>query len=241
MLGQLIAASQRLIKPYVEPILKVLIAKLRDTSPNVAVWVLAAIGELAEVGHENVLAFLPQLIPLIIETIQDQSSATKREAALKSLGLLSLNTTYVIDPYIKYPHLLNVLMSILKAEQVQSIRKETVKVIGVIGALDPYRQKTVSLLTDTTISGMDGKSGGFDENYISGPSQSEDYYPTVAMEALMRILKDPSLSVHHTAVVQAVMYIFKTLGLKCVPFLPRVWFPLFAINHIEFRRFYHHY
>jgi len=51
---------------------------------------------------------------------------------------------------------------------------------------------------------------------------SEEYYPTVAINALMRILRDPSLSVHHTAVVQAVIYIFKTLGLKCVSFLPQV-------------------
>jgi FKBP12-rapamycin complex-associated protein len=45
----------------------------------------------------------------------------------------------------------------------------------------------------------------------------------------MRILKDPSLSVHHTAVVQAVMYIFKTLGLKCVPFLPHILPPLLNV------------
>lgn len=38
----------------------------------------------------------------------------------------------------------------------------------------------------------------------------------------MKILKDTSLSIHHTAVVQAVMYIFKTLGMKCVPFLPQI-------------------
>ena len=54
-----------------------------------------------------------------------------------------------------------------------------------------------------------------------GPS-SEDYYPTVVINSLMKILKDSSLSIHHTSVIQAVMYIFKTLGLKCVPFLPKV-------------------
>ena len=54
-----------------------------------------------------------------------------------------------------------------------------------------------------------------------GPS-SEEYYPTVAVAALMKILRDPSLNAHHTAVVTAIMYIFKTLGLKCVPFLPQV-------------------
>jgi FKBP12-rapamycin complex-associated protein len=42
----------------------------------------------------------------------------------------------------------------------------------------------------------------------------------------MKILRDPSLSTHHTAVIQAVMFIFKTLGLKCVPFLPQVPAPI---------------
>lgn len=59
-----------------------------------------------------------------------------------------------------------------------------------------------------------------------GPS-SEDYYPTVVINALMKILRDSSLNAHHTAVIEAVMYIFKTLSLKCVPFLPQVGFHYF--------------
>lgn len=63
----------------------------------------------------------------------------------------------------------------------------------------------------------------FDENAILGLNPSaEEYYPTVVIHSLMKILRDPSLGVHHTAVVQAIMYVFKTLGLKCVPFLPQV-------------------
>jgi len=58
---------------------------------------------------------------------------------------------------------------------------------------------------------------------------SEDFYPTVAIAALMKILRDPSLSTHHTAVVQAVMYIFKTLGLKCAPSLPVIMPPLLGV------------
>lgn len=141
LLSQLISAAQRLIKPYVEPILKVLMTKLKDPSPTVSARVLSAVGALAEVGQEDLLQFLPQLLPLIIETIQDQSSPTKREAALKTLGLLSMNSTYVIDPYVKYPQLLTVLMAILKSEQIYSIRKEAIKVLGILGALDPYHQK----------------------------------------------------------------------------------------------------
>lgn len=59
-----------------------------------------------------------------------------------------------------------------------------------------------------------------------GPSH-EDFYPTVAIVALMKILRDPSLGVHHTAVVQAVMFILKTLGSpKCIQYLGQVMPPL---------------
>ena len=51
MLGHLVSRAPRLIKPYMEPILKVLIPKLKDPDPNpgVLISVLMAIGELAQV------------------------------------------------------------------------------------------------------------------------------------------------------------------------------------------------
>ena len=51
---------------------------------------------------------------------------------------------------------------------------------------------------------------------------SEDYYPRVAVTALMKILRDPSLTMHHSAVTQAIMLIFKSLGIRCVPFLDQI-------------------
>jgi FKBP12-rapamycin complex-associated protein len=45
----------------------------------------------------------------------------------------------------------------------------------------------------------------------------------------MKILCDSSLSVHHTAVITAIMYIFKTLGLKCVPFMPQIMPPFLSM------------
>ena len=50
----------------------------------------------------------------------------------------------------------------------------------------------------------------------------ENFYPTVALNALTKILKDSSLSVHHGGVMQAVEFIFNPLGLRCVPFLEDV-------------------
>lgn len=53
------------------------------------------------------------------------------------------------------------------------------------------------------------------------PSNKE-YFPTVAINALLQILKDYSLAQHHAAVVEAIMNIFRTLGLECVSFLDRI-------------------
>jgi len=50
----------------------------------------------------------------------------------------------------------------------------------------------------------------------------EEYFPSVAIRALLRILRDNSLQRYHGEVVKAVMSIFVVLDVKCVRFLPRV-------------------
>ena len=53
-------------------------------------------------------------------------------------------------------------------------------------------------------------------------SVSDDYHQTVVIAALLDILKDQALNSQHHTVIEAVMSIFKTQGLKCVTFLPQV-------------------
>lgn len=141
LLSNLVAASKQLIKPYVDPIVNVLLPKARDSSAGVASSILKALGELATVGGEDMIPYIPKLMPLIIETIQDQSSPTKRDAALRTLGQLASNSGYVIDPYVEYPQLLPILVNIVKTEQTGFLRKETIKLMGILGALDPYRHQ----------------------------------------------------------------------------------------------------
>lgn len=58
---------------------------------------------------------------------------------------------------------------------------------------------------------------------------NEDYYPKVVFTTLTQtVLTDPSLSQHHQAVIEAIVTIFKTLGLKCVQYLPQI-IPSFVI------------
>ena len=53
------------------------------------------------------------------------------------------------------------------------------------------------------------------------PSSGE-YYPRVAISALMKLLLDGTLSIHHPSVTQDIMYIFQVLGMQCMSFLADV-------------------
>ncbi|CAH1240669.1 MTOR [Branchiostoma lanceolatum] len=236
MLGHLVANAPRLIRPYMEPILKSLVPKLKDPDPNpgVIISVLSTIGELAQVGGLEMKKWVDELCPIILDMLQDSSSLAKREVALWTLGQLVECTGYVVEPYTKYPSLLEVLLNFLKTEQAPGIRREAVRVLGLLGALDPYIHKVntgvidrssdsgaVVSLSDTKSSPESGESAA--EMLVNmGGCPLEEFYPAVAIATLMRILRDPSLSNHHTMVVQAITFIFKSLGMKCVQFVPQI-------------------
>lgn len=120
--------------------LKVLLPKANDPNPTVAAHVLMCLGELSVVGGEDVTPFVPQLMQVIISRLSDTSLA-KRDAALRTLGQVCSNTGYVVTPLVDHPQLLPLLGRILKTELDPSVRREVIKVLGILGALDPYRRK----------------------------------------------------------------------------------------------------
>ncbi|CDK26792.1 unnamed protein product [Kuraishia capsulata CBS 1993] len=224
LLHLLIANSRDITKPYVKPILDVLIPKAKDESSSVASSSIVAIGELSIVGGDEMLVFIKELMPILLDTFQDQSSSYKRDAALKTLGQLSGSSGYVIQPLLDYPQLLGMLVNILKSESSAVIRRETVRLLGILGALDPYKHREVERNSQDSATVAEQNAPSIDMALLmKGMSPSnEEYFPTVVINTLLKILKDPSLSTHHPAVIQAIMHIFKTLGTKCVPFLKQV-------------------
>ena len=122
-----------------EPIVTVLLPKARDPSSGVASSILTALGGLATVGGEDMVSYIPELMTLTIETLQDQRSPAKQDAAFGTLGQLASNSRYIIEPYVQYPQLLTILVGIVKTGQNTILRKETIKLMGILGALDPYK------------------------------------------------------------------------------------------------------
>ncbi|KAH7985997.1 hypothetical protein HPB52_025269 [Rhipicephalus sanguineus] len=107
-------------------LVQVLIPKLKapDPNPGVVICVLAAVGEQAQVSGTEMRKWMNELLPIIIDMLQDSSSLPKREISLWTLGQLVESTGYVVEPYHKYPTLLDVLLNFLKTEQSSSIRRE---------------------------------------------------------------------------------------------------------------------
>ncbi|XP_071144772.1 serine/threonine-protein kinase mTOR-like isoform X1 [Mytilus edulis] len=238
MLGLLVANASRLIRPYMEPVLKVLIPKLKEPDPNpsVTISVLAAIGEQAQVSGVEMKKSMDELLPIIIEMLQDSSSLQKREVALWTLGQLVESTGYVTEPYRKYPSLLDILLAFLKTEQSPGIRREVIRVLGLLGALDPHKHKMNLGLIQKTEAGavfsMSDPKANQDASQpentsemlanMSATSTLEEFYLAIAIATLMKIIRDPNLSQHHTMVVQAITFIFKSVGIKCVPYIQQV-------------------
>lgn len=111
----------------------------------------------------------------------------------------------------------------MKTEQQRTIRRETIRVLGLLGAMDPYRMKLNKGLIDSQndailISMSDLKSDehldlSTAETLVNMGNVLEEYYPAIAISTLMRILRDPTLSQHHTSVVQAITFVFQSLGM----------------------------
>ncbi|XP_039478905.1 serine/threonine-protein kinase Tor [Drosophila santomea] len=236
MLDHLVISTPRLISSYMNPILKALVPKLHEpeSNPGVILNVLRTIGDLAEVngGSDEMELWADELLSILLEMLGDAGSPDKRGVALWTLGQLISATGRVVSPYHKYPVLIDILINFLKTEQRRSIRRETIRVLGLLGAMDPYKHKMNKGLIDSQkdnvlIAYSDGKVDESQdistaELLVNMGNALDEYYPAVAIAALMRILRDPTLSTRHTSVVQAVTFIFQSLGIKCVPYLAQV-------------------
>ena len=74
---------------------------------------------------------------LIVKSQQDGIELMTRPA----LTQLVESTGSVVTPYSRYPNLLETLLGFLKTEQQSTIRSQTLRLLGLLGALDPYKYK----------------------------------------------------------------------------------------------------
>jgi len=93
-------------------------------------------------------------------------------------------------------------------------RRETIRLLGLLGALDPYKHKmnlgkidsqieSTALLSMTDSRPIAETEWTTSEMLVNMSSSTlEEYYPAVTITTLIRIIRDPNLLQHHTMVVQ---------------------------------------
>ena len=253
---------------------------------------LGAVGEIAQVGAEGVSSYAEAILPLIVDGVR---SGATRAAAIVALGQWVEATGSAVRPFAEHPHLLRLLLRVL-AEESGETRAQTLRTLGVLGALDPLTHKdneerlhgqgllsmegvrgvgrdeaedeetfSKTRETDRADAGVfqnldtqnsatsderlsrggkrvhrggaavegylddDGGDDGDDDGGVGSgdpiptrhlTTASDAFYPSTALNALLRVLRDPSASSRHHAVTRSVMYIFRALGRDCVPYLP---------------------
>lgn len=198
LLGHLIRGAQHLVDPYVVRILEVLLPTLVRGNAPLAMAVLVTLGELALVSRTQIAAYERYLFPLIIHTLQDHSSIEKRQVALQTLGQLAGSTGCVVRPYLASPKLLEIFLSLLhhNVGSPWSLRREAMRTIGILGALDPYKYKLcvsraslrqANEAASTTKAESKEEDGEHDDNHATsvlkapnGPLLSQ--YPTLDID-----------------------------------------------------------
>lgn len=70
------------------------------------------------------LKYAEDLLPIIVEMLEDSTSTHKREVVVRTLGQVVASTGLVIEPYMKFPNLLTVLLNLLVTEPEHCVRKE---------------------------------------------------------------------------------------------------------------------
>ncbi|OXG23734.1 FKBP12-rapamycin complex-associated protein [Cryptococcus neoformans Ze90-1] len=224
LLCLMIGAAAGLVKSYAPTILSVLLrtASSPESSIGVQAECLKCIGELARVAGEELVPSVRAILDLVIEMLNDQSSPAKRDTALKTLGQIASNTGEVIKPYTDYPQLMGVLFRFLRMEANSSVRQETIKTIGMLGALDPFKHKT--LLGDVDDPIDEGTTSRVNDIVLlnqHNSSVNDEFFQTVVIHSLVNVLHDSTYKDHYQA-VEAIMMIFRTQRLRCVNFLPQI-------------------
>lgn len=257
---------QKLIPPVLASLVKTLPLD-NSAPPRLASASLEALGVLAEATGTALKPWLKDVVPHVLEIMQDQSSASKQRTSFRTLGQIAGSTGYVVRPYLDYPNLLTQATDILPATKRApwSLRREVIRTLGILGALDPDRvvstarkggavggayfeeldlhaiggevateahgnrllhssgepiptkKRSQSSILPTSADAEDDLPAFLFmyEQYtmVAQPLSTlppakrlspsdEDFYPTVAIQALMRIFRDQGLAAHHGAFYQ---------------------------------------
>ncbi len=204
------AAPSDLVRPFVGRLLQSVESRMNHTDHRLATAMLTVLGELAESLGTTISVQLELLLPVLVEMTQRQTAAsTRREVVYRTLGKICQGGGFVSDPFVRYPTILTTLLQVVRSDPDKGVREEVLRLIGIVGALDPelYNEKQQETSKRET-------KADFSEVPFTSSNFSPEFYSRVAINALTGILKHSQAAILQKTVVQALVTIFRSLGAR---------------------------
>ncbi|GBG77479.1 hypothetical protein CBR_g23926 [Chara braunii] len=264
LLGVLMRSCPEAVSCDYPTILETLISKLREamlieSSParghglcgncGVVTSTLATLGDLSEVGGSELRQHLKDLLPLIVQALQDDKVPGKQRVAVMTLGKVLQSTGFAVNPIMSYPEPLLSLERLLNPTGDWALQREVMHVWGMLG-VDPHLYKhgmrnTSSRLQMQSPAAAQSQSKertsaaittAIDETPIdllcsaTFSTSNEDFYPTVATNALLRVVMNSSTVSSQKLAITSLVSVLKVLGPQgCAPYLAKVMTGFFHI------------
>lgn len=209
-IGELANVSGYGITPFVQELLILLLIALKSASTRD--HAVVTLGKLIESSGYVAEPFTthPQLLPQLLRMLANERGIVRSEV-LRTLGILG-----ALDPH---AHRGNEIRlhgeGVLSEEGVRGVRQARLSMKIDDGATD-------SAQVDDLGNNDDGDEELDILPMLHLTSLSDDYYPTIALNSLLRVLRDPSRTSVRHMVVRSIVYIFQVLDTACVQYLPSV-------------------
>lgn len=221
LLHRILLWDKSFVAPYAEALLENIIPKIEDGEISFAESMLNCVSRLVQIKPECINRKLDRVISTLSRLIQDQSSIVRRKASLSTLCMILRKVDRKSIKKDTFVSLLLLCISIIKNELDHHVRHEAIRLIGVIGAIDPYMIKSIEASSAAIPTSSDEFST---ENLLlmNQNTSPEEFYAKIAVNSLLMILSDQTLSMHHMGCVQAIVSLFRTFGPKSNQFLHQV-------------------
>ena len=240
--GALASVGGASVAPHLPELLPLVEAALRDGGGAGAGGVrdaaVVTLGQLAVCwggsGHvapaASPLESHPALLDLLLALLGDGSGSELRHEVLRTLGALG-----ALDPHTHKEQRARALgEGLLSAEGVRGTRRADGPPAGAgpgappaggaaaAAVANPLQPSTTAAAPSALATSGEEGLGGELLPSAGLTTASDDFYPTIAMNALFRVLRDPQQASQHAMVARSLRYLLDALGLGVVPYLPRV-------------------
>ncbi|KAG5490796.1 hypothetical protein JKF63_00918 [Porcisia hertigi] len=213
VLSAVVESAPVMARPYISSLLQGCVKRLQDEKKPVPVItaLLSLLGKLARYAEGDDVAVVAAVRPCVIRHILDSSSIQKKIEAIRALGDI-IRTTKDVDVYETNPELLRVLLSALHGgfKETWPVRLDVLKLMGIIGAVDPVRAKEITRhLRD---GGLYSSGAASSAVLQLSSSRGEEAIAQNVVKSVLGVLQLPSLS--DDQCLCAVQVIANTLSLK---------------------------